>query len=239
MRDKGTDSLSKQAQKSGLAGVSFRDNGQKLSSDFNDRHITTRAAARKAQQNKMHEINEKGLGIMINTGNDYALDYADFITNMEFHGREYAIIDKTVPFYQIALHGYKNYAGSPVNLGYEADQIILESAETAAGLYYSFMQSSAKKLQETNYTEYFSSCFDVCKKDFEQSYNRYNSELSVVANSLITDHEYVSDQVTKTTFDNGYEVYVNFGYSDCNTASGKLVPQRDYRIFAVEVEAED
>ena len=234
LRDKCSDALSDKASKVGLNGVSFRDNGQKLSSDFNDRHLTTRAKARQAQQDKMNQINEKGLGIMINGGNDYALDYTDFITNMEFHGKEYAIIDKTVPFYQIALHGYKNYAGSPVNLGYETDQIILESAETAAGLYYSFMHSSAKKLQETNYTEYYSSCFDVCKDDFEQAYDRYNKELAVVANSLITNHEYVSQQVTKTTFDNGYEIYVNFGYSDFNTASGQFVPQRDYRIFKAE-----
>ena len=234
LRDKSADVLSKNASKLGLDGISYKDNGKNLSSDFNERHLTTRAQARQSQQDKMQQANDKGLGIMINAGNDYALKYVDFITNMELRGSEYAIIDKTVPFYQIALHGYKNYAGSPVNLGYETDQIILESAETAAGLYYSFMQASPKKLQETNYTEYFSSNFDTWKENFEASYNRYNKELAVVANSLIIDHEYVSEQVTKTTFDNGYVVYVNFGYSNYWTDSGKFVPERDYRVFAVE-----
>ena len=153
---------------------------------------------------------------------------------MSLHGNAYAIFDKTVPFYQIALHGYKNYASSPVNLGYEKDQLILESAETAAGLYYSFMQASPMKLQETYYTEYFASCFDSWKDDFEDSYNRYNKELAVVSNSLIMDYEYVADQVTKTTFDNGYVVYVNFGYTAYKTESGVSIPDRDYRILKVE-----
>ena len=171
---------------------------------------------------------------MINAGNDYALDYVDFITNIELHGNSYAIIDETVPFYQIALHGYKNYAGSPVNLGYEKDQIILESAETAAGLYYTFMQASPMKLQETFYTEYYSSCFDSWKAQFEESYERYNKELGVVANSLITDYEYLTNQVTKTTFENGYAVYVNFGYEPYITPSGNTIPERDYKLLKVE-----
>ena len=234
LRDKGADVFAKKASKLGLDGISYRDNGKNLSSDFNDRHLTTRGAAKQAQIEKMKDANDKGLGIMINAGSDYALPYVDFVTNMDLHGNAYAIIDETVPFYQIALHGYKNYAGSPVNLGYEKDQIILESAETAAGLYYTFMEASSMKLQETFYTEYYSSHFDSWKEQFQDSYERYNKELGVVANSLIVDHEYVSDQVTKTTFDNGYAIYVNFGYKSYRTPSGKNIPERDYRILKVE-----
>ena len=96
------------------------------------------------------------------------------------------------------------------------------------------MNASPKKLQETNYTEYYSSCYDSWKDNFEDSYKRYNKELSVVANSLIMDYEYVSDQVTKTTFDNGYVIYVNFGYTGYKTPSGKYIPDRDYKLLKVE-----
>ena len=234
LRDKAADVFADKAVKLGIDGISYRDNGKNLSSDFNNRHLTTRGAAKQAQVEKMKEANEKGLGIIINAGNDYALNYVDFVTNMDLHGNAYAIIDETVPFYQIALHGYKNYAGSPINLGYEKDQIILESAETAAGLYYTFMEASAMKLQETYYTEYYSSHYDSWKDQFQDSYDRYNKELGVVSNSLIVDHEYVADQVAKTTFDNGYVVYVNFGYKSYRTPSGKNIPERDYRVLKVE-----
>ena len=234
VRDKAADKFASKAVALGLDGISYKDNGKVLSSDFNERRLTTRATAKQAQIDKMLEAKEAGLGIMINSGNDYALNYVDFVTNMELHGNAYAIIDKSVPFYQIVMHGYKNYSGTAVNLAYEKDQIFLESAETGAGLLYTFMQAPTSKLRETIYTEYYSSNFDAWKQQFKETYQKYNDEMSKVANSLIIDHEYVSDQVTKTTFDNGYAVYVNFGYQSYTTPSGKTIPDRDYRLVSAE-----
>ena len=92
-----------------------------------------------------------------------------------------------------------------------------------------------KKIRvKTNYTEYYSSCFDSWKDQLVQIYTDYNSKLAPVVNSLITDHSYVSDNVTKTTFENGYVVYVNFGYSSYTTPSGIYIPERDYRVMKVE-----
>jgi hypothetical protein len=58
--------------------------------------------------------------------------------------------------------------------------------------------------------------------------------MAPVINSVITNHEYLDENVTKTTFENGYEVYVNFGYANYMTPSGKFIPGRDYRIMKVE-----
>ena len=99
---------------------------------------------------------------------------------------------------------------------------------------YTFMQAPASKLHETNYTEYYSSNFDAWKAQFKETYKKYNEEISKVTNSLIVNHEYVDEQVTKTTFDNGYAVYVNFGYQSYITSSGEYVPERDYRLVKAE-----
>ena len=186
------------------------------------------------QDCKTQKAGENGLGIMINGGNDYAVRSADFITNISLHGNQYAIIDAFVPFYEIALHGFVNYAGTPVNLAYEMDQLILESAEVAAGLQFSFMQADSKKLQETYYTEYYASEFAGWKDKFADIYNEYNSKMAPVMNSPISGHEYVGENVTKTTFENGYAVFVNYGYGNFITPSGKFIPGRDYRIMKVE-----
>lgn len=231
IRNAGADQLSNTASKIGLSGISYRDNGKVLSSDFNERSVTTRATSKANQVAKIEEAKAKGLGVMINGGNDYAVDKVDFVTNMALHGNSYAIIDKIVPFYQIAMHGYVNYAGSAVNICYEKDEMILESAETGAGLYFSFMNADEKALQESNYTEYYSSNFTDWKEQLADVYEKYNKQVGLVSNSLIVDHEYLSDQVTKTVFDNGYVVYVNFGYKGFTTPSGKYIPDRDYRVL--------
>ena len=234
LRQKGAEKFINTAAKYNLNGVSFRDNGYTLSSDFNDRRLSTRANEAAKQIEQFNNASEKGLGIMINGGNDYAVKNADFITNISLHGNQYAIIDSFVPFYEIALHGYVNYTSTPVNLAYEMDQVILESAEVAAGLQFSFMEASPRKIQETFYSEYYASCFDDWKNKFVELYSEYNSKLAPVINSTITGHEYVGENVTKTTFENGYEVYVNFSYANYTSPSGKFIPERSYRIMKVE-----
>ncbi len=234
LRNKGANVFIKNAEKLKVAGISFRDNGNLLSSDFNDRCLHTRAQETADQIVKFDAAKEKNLAVMINGGNDYAVTKANFITDMALHGNQYAIIDAAVPFYQIALHGYVNYAGSPINLAYEKDQIILESAETGAGLQFSFIKASERDLQETNYTEYYASSFDEWKTKLADIYTEYNSKMAPVMNSLIKDHEYVADNVTKTTYENGYVVYVNFGYKSYITPSGKFIPERDYKVEKVE-----
>lgn len=225
------DLFTQKALEYGLDGISYRDNGSILSSDFNDKRFVSRATSEKMQLQKMDEAKSKGLGIMINSGNDYALSEVDFITNMNLHGNSYSILDVQVPFYQIALHGYKNFAGSAVNLGYENNQIVLEAAESGAGLFFTVMNESEMKLQETNYSEYYAACFATWKDQINEIYSRYNKELGDVANCLIENHEYLSEKVTKTTFDNGKDVYVNFGYVDYVTPTGIEIPARDYKVL--------
>ncbi|MBO4859080.1 MAG: hypothetical protein J5527_11265 [Treponema sp.] len=234
--DYASEVLIKNAMKYELDGISYRDNGYHLSGDYNDspNKRVSRANARIQQMERMKEAKENGLNVAINFGNDYALKETDLITNMTLHGNSYAIIDKHIPFYEIALHGYKNFTGVPINLGYESDQIILESAESGAGLYFSFMEESEKALQETLYTEYYAACFDTWKDKFEKIYKRYDSELGPVKNSVIIDHEFLEDDVTVTTYDNNYQVFVNFGYVDYTDDDGLYIPARDYKVLKVE-----
>ena len=234
LREKGSENLIKTASKLKLDGVSYRDNGNLLSSDFNEKRHSSRATETQKQLEQFDKAIEKELGIMINGGNDYAVKDADFITNMTLHGNQYAIIDAFVPFYQIALHGYVNYAGNPINLSFEKDQLILESAEAGAGLNFSFMEASPERLQETYYTEYYASNFDTWKERFVDIYKEYNSKMAPVMNSPIVGHELVDENVTKTVFENGYVVYVNYSYGNYITPSGKFIPERDYRVMKVE-----
>ena len=233
--DNASEVLIKNAVKYDFDGISYRDNGYQLSGDYNDspNKRISRAATRKQQVEKMKEAKDNGLNVAINYGNDYALKETDLITNMTMHGNSYAIIDRHIPFYEIALHGYKNFTGAPINLGYESDQIILESAECGAGLFFSFMGESEKALQETLYTEYYAACFDTWKDKFENIYKRYNKEMGPVKNSTIVDHEFLDDDVTVTTYDNNYKVYVNFGYVDY-TDDGLYIPAREYKVMKVE-----
>ena len=97
-----------------------------------------------------------------------------------------------------------------------------------------FMKESEKILQETYYTEYYSACFDDWKDRFVSMYKEYDNKMMPVMNSTISNHEYLNNQVSCTSYDNGYKVFVNFGYVDYTTESGVRVPARDYIVMVEE-----
>jgi len=210
------------------AAVSFEDIGKVLSSDFTRKAPVSRQTALKNQQEQLKAVEDR-VEIMINGGNDYAIPYVDMVTNMKLEGADYTIIDKTVPFYQLVIHGFVNYTGEALNLTKDFKQELLKSAEYGAGLQFTVMQESAFTLQNTLYTEYFGSEYEDCKQTMLETYERYNKELGHIFNQKMTGHEFVAEEVTCTMYEDGTKVYVNYTYEDV-TVNGTIVPAKDYVV---------
>ena len=225
------------------AGVSYRDFGDVLSADYNEKRRVSREEAMQMQRQAFASAMERGIPVMVNGGNAYAVRDADFITNLDLAGNAYSIIDYPVPFYQIALHGYRSYAGGAMNLAPDRRQLLLESAQTAAGLYFTFMQASEKAVQETSFTQYYAASFDEQQDEFAALYRDYNARLGALAGRAITDFCYVNPDVSVTAFEGGDAVVVNFGSQDYIISSGTagaagtagtaeaVVPARDYLVL--------
>lgn len=209
------------------AGLSFADIGMELSSDFTKRDPYSRQAIMELHTERLKALSEQD--VLINEGNDYAVAYVDMITNMNLSGAEYSIIDKTIPFYQMALHGFVNYTGEALNLTGNMEDELLKSAEYGAALAFTIMQESAFTLQNTLYTEYFGSEYASCSERMYEIYNRYNSELGHIFNQTMTGHEFVEPQLTCTTYEDGTKVYVNYSQND-KTVDGTVIPARDYAV---------
>jgi len=210
------------------AGTSFQNIGKDLSSDFTRKAPQSRQATLNVQEQLLKEASDAGKDIMINMGNDYAIAYADMVTNMDLSGSEYTIIDKTVPFYQLAIHGYVNYTGESLNLTQNFEDELLRSAEYGAGLSFTFTEETAFALQKTLYTQYFGADYASWQERMMEIYTRYNQELGHVYSQKMVGHEYVSDTVTCTTYEDGTKVYVNYGYEDYKAGAVK-VAARDYK----------
>ncbi len=224
-----TDTLVEAAKKYN-ANVAFRDTGMDLSSDYYVKDTVSRNAAMLAQSQQLKEIVDGGQKILINMGNDYALPYADMVTNMDLAGSGYTILDEEIPFYQIAIHGFVNYTGAPLNTCGDTQEELLESAEYGAGLSFSLMRETAFALQKTLYTEYYASDFAAWHDRMMDIYNRYDSELGHVFDQEITGHEKLSDDLSCTVYEDGTKVYVNYSFTDAVTEDGVEVPARDYKV---------
>lgn len=210
-------------------GVSFEDDGKDLSADYYKKNMYSRESVLKLQEDRFKKINDSGQKLMVNMGNDYAVPYSSMVTNMDLRGNDYTILDQCIPFYQLAVHGYVNYTGYPLNICGNDEQQLLYSAEYGAGLSFTLMKESTFALQKTLYTEYYGSDYSAWHDRMLEIYNRYNSELGHVFNQEMTDHVNYTETLACTTYADGTKVYVNYDYLDA-TVDGVKVPARDYLV---------
>lgn len=211
-------------------GASFQDIGSDLSSDYYRKDYTSRDEAMNMHVDLLKSVADSGQNIMINYGNAYAVPYADFISGMDLRGSEYTILDECVPFYQIALHGYIDYTGFPINTGGNEEENILYAAEYGAGLSFSLMKESPFTLQKTLYTEYYASDYDAWNEELMNVYNRFNNELGHTYNQEIVNHSNITSDVSVTEYEDGTKVYVNYGFGDYD-CDGVTIPARDYKVI--------
>lgn len=221
--------LLNELKKDGADGVAFRDIGNLLSADYYNQNTVTREQVKRMNMDTLQEAKNNGLRVSVKEGNEYAVPWADLITNMNLTGNAYAIIDERIPFYQIALHGLKDYTSESVNLAGDYRTVMLECAEYGAGLCFTFMKEDTPILQDTAYSCYTSASYDRWKKEIIPEMVRYQEEMTGLNRMLIVDHSRLADNVTATTYDDGTTVYVNYSDADFDE-NGVTVGARDYRV---------
>ena len=151
------------------------------------------------------------------------------IVNMNFGEKDYGIIDEQVPFYTMALHGLVDYTAESYNLSEDASETLLKSIENGAGLYFVLTQENSELVQESDFTYLFGCDYSSWKNDIVSLYTKLNADLGYLAGEYMTGHEFVSDKVSCTTYEDGTKVYVNFNYSDY-AGTGFTVGARSYYI---------
>jgi len=226
---KTTDNMIAELNKLGAQGVSFRDVGYLLSADYNPKNTTTREEVKALNIQSLKDVKANGQQVMIRMGNDYALPYADVITDMDLAGTAYSIIDQAVPFYQIALHGMKDYTGEPINLAGDYMQEFLRCVEYGAGLNFTFMAEDAKVLQDTYHSNFFGADYSLWVADAAEMIARYQSDMAGLNQQRIVSHEKVTNFVTVTGYEDGTRVYVNYGSEDY-AQGGVNIPARNYTV---------
>lgn len=213
----------------GVKNIAFGDIGRVLSADYDRKKEVSREEAKNLQISKLSELSFDGYRMMIHSGNMYAVPYADFIVDVNLATKGYNIIDEEVPFYEMALHGLVSYAGTPINLSQDYEKNFLKTVETGAGLYFSFMDADAFDLQDSRYTNYFSSDFSEWKEDTKEFYQSMKEDFGHLYNQFIVKHQKLAKGVTMTEYEDGTQVIVNYN-ENAYTHNGKEVPAKNYIV---------
>ena len=213
----------------GVTGVAFRDIGNLLSADYYMQNTVTREQVKSMNVDTLRDAVKKGLKISIKEGNDYAIPYADMITDMNLTGNTYAIIDRRIPFYQVALHGMKDYTGESINLAGDYQTALLECAEYGAGLNFTFMKEDTSVLRDSLYSCYRSASFDRWKDVIIPQILRYQKEMAGLNRQKIVGHDQLDGEVSVTVYSDGTKVYVNYSNKEYKENS-VVIPAKDYLV---------
>lgn len=212
-------------------GISLRDLGNTLHSDKKRTNIITREEALDVVKASLGQLEATNKKIMVNDGNDYAFAYADDIINAPVSDNDYYIVDETVPFYEMLIHGYIDYSGAVINLSdtYDKSDIVLGLVEAGASPHFMFTYQSSSEIKDTGLNRFYSTNYDNWRDDAIGIYSAVNDALGAVSNACIINHEILENDVRVITYDNGVKIYINKGTSD-QKVDGVEVPAKSYRI---------
>lgn len=179
----------------GLKSLSVGSLGHALNSDFDEEDSYTREDSKDYTMQALSYIKNQGYSIMTDYGNAYTWEYVDHILNVDLDSSRYLKSCASVPFIGTVLHGYIQFAGSPLNEEGDADYAVLRAIENGAGMYFLLSYQNTGELKKDSYlSQYYSVSYDIWVKDVVSYYNRLNDLLKGLQTSLIVDHEFLTGE---------------------------------------------
>lgn len=195
-----------------LKNISLGNVGSVLGSDFDTENVYTRNETKKL----IIEALKKYSGtykIALSGTNAYALTFADYINDIPFSCSGFAGESRSVPFVQLVCSGYVEYYCSPINLN-EDTTALLNCISTGTNPYYIVASENTEQLKATKYTKYYSIDYKRIKERILKEAEYYAEAVEICNGAYMVSFEYVTDEVTKTSFSNGSVIYVNIGNED-------------------------
>ncbi|MGX1832182.1 DUF5696 domain-containing protein [Paenibacillus taichungensis] len=203
----------------GVNGIHYSGLGEILVHDYELSGIRTREYT-KTVYNGLLDYTRKELGsATVERGNAYVLGSTDFIDGMASSSSYDFMIDETVPFYPIVLHGNVPYTFEAGNLRDDEDTEFLKAIEYGALPSFFVTHDDSRKLKNTPVYGLYSSRFDKWESRIVEEYGRFDS-LSDLYSLRIVNHEQISDERYMTTYENGTRVIVDYAAKSFKVEKG-------------------
>lgn len=223
------ENLIKSLNSQNIKNVSLGSIGNMLTGDYDVDKPQDRTEVEAIYSNIMQRFKEAEIDTAVVGGNVYALAAATNVFCLPSGSSGYYLVDETIPFYQIVLHGLVPYSSEVINQTGDETRSILQAVEYGAGLAYRWMYAENKSLQTVYFEEAYSLSYESSISDAIKVYDRYNSEMGHTAGLMIVGHARLAEDVAMTQYEDGTVVYVNYGGSDY-VHEGVTVPARDYTV---------
>ncbi len=222
--------------KYGFTAMALGDLAFQLHSDFRHGRSINRQTTLDIVEAQIAKAREDySLRLLANGLNAYALPYVSGVINLPMFNGGQDLVDESVPFVHIVLHGYVDYAGDPANFAYDRHYHLLKSLETGSLPYFVGYFADPSVLKGSDFDYLYTGKYDRWLDEAIAFYTTVQPIFSKVYNQRIVDHRRLEDEVYETCYENGVRVVVNYGSSSV-TVDGHEIGPTDFMVFEGERE---
>jgi hypothetical protein len=217
-------------KQSGADGVLLQYMGELIYSDHDQTPAFRRSETIDTWIKSINLMRDKVGRASVEYGMAYTFGHVDRIDNIPTDSSHYTILDETIPFYQIVIHGYVPYNAKPANLTDDPRVYKLRSLEFGAMPSYELTYEESSKLKRTLIMELFSTAYEYWVEPASEQYQELEAILGPLADQTIVDHVILQENVKQTTYEDGTQIILNYNPFDV-TVDGQTVNGFDYKVL--------
>lgn len=224
------DAFAKKADKLDIGGVRFERMGQYIPFNYNRGRYYTTAQTLEIYKQILQETKERFGSVGVQGGAIWAAPYADLMTEVPYEDSGYQFTTESVPFYQIVMHGLREYTGTPGNLSSDLEREFLRWVEMGYMPYFELTWGSTEALMYTDYQSLFTAKYTAWIDEVAQIAKAFSEgELSELRRAMILEHTKVANDLYRVKYEGGMTVYVNYSEVE-QQADGLTIPAKDYLV---------
>ena len=214
------------------AGISLSSVGALLLSGNDSDGELNRTDVLKAYREGFENLEKGKTETAVVGGNSYVLPYADRLYDIPDNDSGYYQNTRTIPFYQMVVHGYIDYSSLAGNRSFDLEYQKLKWIETGSIPHYFVTESSSVEFQDTYYNTVFSSKFTDYTDIILQTCEEFNKNFGAFWYEPINSHEYITENVVRVVYGSDNEILINYG-SEAATVDGIEIPAKEYIVTGV------
>lgn len=215
----------------------LRDLASALSSDPYIQRGVSRTQAQLTVESALADFQQSVGRLLAVEPNAYALASADEAVNIPEEGVGFYIVDESIPFYPMVLHGMMDYAGTPLNIraDFDAQADLLSMLENGSAPHFMLAWEESFRMNGSVYAQWYSVALDVWLEHCVRFAQAYEEVLLPVQHCTMDKHERLDNGLTVVTYSDGTRVCIN--NQSCAAAyEGMTIDAMDYMVLKGQVE---
>lgn len=198
--------------KYGVSRLSLRDLGGVLSSDYRVQRVVFREEAKGIVTERLEALREAFPDLMVSDANAYSWPYAKHVIDVPVASSRFSLTDEEVPFYQMVIHGYLEYAGAALNLADEQNlrKQLLKSVEYGTAPHFLWSGEPTPTLKFTRFDGMFSVETKAWRDEAVKFYREASEVLGPLRSRPILEHVRHAAGVVEVKYEGGASILINY-----------------------------